>query len=409
MIFLRPLPHLLLAAVLLVQLAGCAYSPGLSISAALEDGGLRPNSKLGGAESSNSGSWPSWLPWAKGSSTAPVNESATSTPPPGVLRSITPDLIAEQRRSRPTAVTEEVRRLFGTPQPYRIGPGDVLGVTLWSHPELVFPPSAPLTQLDPTGQTVSTTGFSVSHDGFIQFPFVGRIKVAGLTEDQARSLLIRTTRHYLKEPQITVRVMAFRSGRVYVDGEVRSPGVQAVNDVPLTLPDAIGRAGGFTPAGDRSAVALTRNGKTTLIDLDRLSAEGVNPSSILLASGDVVRVLNREDSRVYVLGEVLRPAPLVMRNGRMTLGEALGEGGGVNQASGDPRQIYVVRNGATGNAEIYHLDARSPLALALAGEFELKPRDIVYVDPAPLVRWNRVISLLLPSAGLLNTTSNIGQ
>ena len=69
----------------------------------------------------------------------------------------------------------------------------------------------------------------------------------------------------------------------------------------------------------------------------------------------------------------------------------------------------MVRNGAAGNPEIYHLDARSPVALALAGEFQLRPRDIVYVDPAPLVRWNRVISLLLPSAGLLNTTTDIGQ
>ena len=403
----RPSPISLLLALLVLGLAGCAWSPGLSISAGLEDGGLRPNSKLGGATPA-AAAWPSWLPWAATSSTAPVSEPAAAVPP-AALVSITPTLIAQQRAARPTALTEDVRRLFGTPAPYRVGPGDVLGVTLWSHPELVFPPSAPLTQLDPTGQTVSTTGFAVSHDGFIQFPFVGRIKVGGLTEEQVRDLLLQASSRFLKDPQMTVRVVAFRSGRVYVDGEVRTPGVQAVNDVPLTLPDAIGRAGGLTANGDRSAVAVTRKGVTTLIDLDRLSAEGVNPASILLASGDVVRVLNREDSRVYVLGEVLRPAPLVMRNGRMTLGEALGEGGGVNQVSGDPRQIYVVRNGAAGNPEIYHLDARSPVALALAGEFQLRPRDIVYVDPAPLVRWNRVISLLLPSAGLLNTTTDIGQ
>jgi polysaccharide export outer membrane protein len=66
----------------------------------------------------------------------------------------------------------------------------------------------------------------------------------------------------------------------------------------------------------------------------------------------------------------------------------------------------VVRSVPAGQPEIYHLDAGSPVAYALAEGFELKSRDVVYVDPAPLVRWNRVISLILPSAAVVNTTSS---
>ena len=53
---------------------------------------------------------------------------------------------------------------------------------------------------------------------------------------------------------------------------------------------------------------------------------------------------------------------------------------------------------------MYHLDANSATAYAMAEGFELQARDVVYVDPAPLVRWNRFISLILPSAVAVNTS-----
>jgi polysaccharide export outer membrane protein len=126
-----------------------------------------------------------------------------------------------------------------------------------------------------------------------------------------------------------------------------------------------------------------------------------------LGNGDLVRVQGREEAKVFVLGEVLRPLTQTLRNGRLTLNEALGEAGGVNPNSGDPRQIYVVRTVNPDQPEIYHLDAKSPMAYALAEGFELQARDVVYVDPVPLVRWNRVISLVLPSAQAVTTTRTV--
>jgi polysaccharide export outer membrane protein len=159
---------------------------------------------------------------------------------------------------------------------------------------------------------------------------VGQIKLAGLTEYQARDLITQTLAKVIKDPQVTLRIQSYRSGRVYIDGEVRTPGLQALNDIPMTLPEAINRAGGFTATADRSAVSLSRNGTTTANNMQQLTVLGINPSSILLGSGDLLRELRRDESKVYVMGEVTRPVAQTLRNGRLTLNEALGEAGGVS-------------------------------------------------------------------------------
>ena len=106
-----------------------------------------------------------------------------------------------------------------------------------------------------------------------------------------------------------MRIQSFRSRRAYVEGEVRTPGMQIFTDVPMTLPEAINRAGGITPAGDRSFVTLTRNSETTVINLMQLQDLGVNPNRILLQNGDFVTVRHREEGKVYVMGEILRLPP----------------------------------------------------------------------------------------------------
>lgn len=322
---------------------------------------------------------------------------------------------------RKVDLSADVKRLFAEAKPYGIGPGDVINIVVWNHPELVLAPAGSTLTTDSSGLAAVGNGYNVSPDGLIQYPLIGNFKIVGLTENKARNELTRRLAKFIKDPQITLRVQAYRSGRVYVDGEVRNPGLQAINDIPMTLPEAISRAGGLTPTADRATISITRNGATTLVNMPQLAALGVNPLRIMLTAGDLLRVGNRDETKVYVLGEVTKPMALPLRNGRLTLNEALGESGGVNATSGDPRQIYVVRsrNGdsalaadASGTAtpttpEIYHLDANSPTAYALAEGFELQSRDVVFVDPVPLVLWNRVISLILPSAQAIKVSRDV--
>ncbi|WP_186162031.1 SLBB domain-containing protein, partial [Burkholderia gladioli] len=164
------------------------------------------------------------------------------------------------------------------------------------------------------------------------------------------------------------------------------------------LPEAIDRAGGFTATADRSQVSVTRGDKTVNVSLPALIAAGVNPSNILLRDGDLVRVRAASDAKVFVLGEVSRPATLTLTDGRMSLGEALGDTGGASQYTSDARQVFVVRRGADNRPRVYHLDGSSPASFALADQFPLERRDVVFVDASSLVRWSRVVNLLIPSS-----------
>jgi polysaccharide biosynthesis/export protein len=330
-----------------------------------------------------------------------------TNPPQGVVIPITPALVQAQARAKPRGIAPEVQALFAAPKPYTIGPSDVIGIIVYDHPELLPNSGTVIAQAqDPTGVSAAP-GFIVGADGQVFFPYVGRITLAGLTEAEAAELLMKRLAKYIRDPQVTVRIQSFRSRRVYLEGEVRNPGTEVITDVPMTLLEAINRAGGITPTGDRSFVTLTRDNKTTLINLMQFQEAGLNPNRILLENGDLVVVRNRDEGKVYVLGEIARPSALQMHNGRLSLNEALGDAGGPNLLTANTGQIYVIRNSSSGTPSVFHLDASAPTALALADTFQLRPRDVVYIDPVPLVNWNRVISLILPSAQALITSRNV--
>ncbi len=319
------------------------------------------------------------------------------------IQLITPRLVKDERAARERRVSEDISVLMQPARPYRIESGDVLQIVVWDHPELSASmlPAVPLGAGAGAGVAASpmqpSSGFEIDQEGMLDFPYAGKLKVAGLTTSEAHALLTQRLSRYLKQPKLTLRVLNYRSKRVYVDGEVKMPGVQPINDLPMTLTEAINRAGGLNPIADQSRIMVSRDGRTFAINLPQLVQRGVNPSAILLVHGDVVRVPSREENKIFISGEVTSPRALAMRNGRLTLNEALGEAGGINPVTGDARQVYVVRR-TQDESVVYQLDANAPGALAMAEGFELSPKDVVYVAATPLTNWNRTISAMIPGA-----------
>jgi polysaccharide export outer membrane protein len=303
--------------------------------------------------------------------------------------------LPQQVQSMLTAASSE-------PPSYKIGKGDVLQITVWDHPELV----AALGQPNPNSRPSDAgPGFLVDDEGNVQFPYAGNIHVAGQTVKQIQAKISGLISKIYKDPQVTVRVGSFRYAQVYIDGEVRAPGVQQINDIPMTLTEAIGRAGGFTPNADQSKVDLIRDNQTIRINIPDLIDAGKNPAQIMLQRGDMLRVAARDENGIYVMGEVNRPATILpMRSGKLTLAEALSQAGSLNQNTAEAKQLFVIRApyGSSGKPQIFHLDATSPVSMILANQFDLQPKDVVFVDNGALVKFNRVLSLLLPAinAGL---------
>lgn len=322
---------------------------------------------------------------------------ATSAAPPTQL--ITEQLIKAELQEREQRSRQDIGHLvIANPPPYTIDPGDILSIVVWDHPELAGAAmSSAQVGNDPAQQGVPPSGFVVDHDGRVQFPFAGMLKLAGLTEEQARNLLASKLARYIANPSVTLRVHAYRSKRIYIDGEVKSPGLQAINDIPMTLMEALNRAGGMLPSADQSRIVLERGRTLYNIDLRELVQKGISPGTVMLVHGDVVRVHSRDESKVFVSGEVTTPKALTMHNGRLTLNEALGESGGISPLTGDARQIYVVRKAEQGT-RVYQLDARQTGALAMAEAFELQPKDVVFVAASPLANWHRSLSMLFPGA-----------
>ena len=213
------------------------------------------------------------------------------------------NLIRQMNAARMTDVkTTNDLGLFAKPTSYKLGVGDVLQITVWDHPEL----AAALGQPAQNAKTSDAApGFVVDSDGEIQFPYITKpIHAQGKSAEQVQREIYADLSKVFVKPQITVRVESFRSSQVYVDGDVRAPGAQTINDIPMTLTEAVNRSGGFAPSADQSRVTIIRNGTSYPINMADMIARGKNPSEIMLQPGDMLHVSSREDNTVYVMGEV---------------------------------------------------------------------------------------------------------
>ena len=219
------------------------------------------------------------------------------------------------------------------PADYVVGPQDVLTVQVFDQPDL-------------GGK------YTVETDGTFSFPLIGRVTAGGLTLRKVESELKKQLADgYFTNPQVTVAVEQYRSRRVFVMGEVRSPGpVSLTGD--MTLIEALARAGSTLPSAS-GEIAIVRpaqgtNGPTLPTaesEADILRARirdlesGRRNQNIELRDGDTIFVPRAES--VYVFGEVKSPGAYIIQNDTTVL-QALSLAGGVSE-DGAMNRIKIVR------------------------------------------------------------------
>lgn len=317
------------------------------------------------------------------------------------IKPITTDLLNQLENERKLEI-RQVANDFAEPQgSYLVGPGDVLQITVWDHPELTLP----------TGQfrDAETSGQLVDEEGYFFYPYIGKVRARGMTVAGLREVITERLSTYINNPQLDVRVVDFRSKKIYVVGEVNVPGVLPLNDVPMMVADAINRAGGLTDDAYKSGVNISRDGTIYNIDLKAMYDLADASQNLRLKHGDILNVLDRSQQKVFVMGEVKAPRSVAIINSELTLSAALGEVGGVNQLSADSSRIFVIRGSDGDNPEIFHLNAKEAYGLILAERFRMQAQDIVFVDTAGISSWNRVITQLLPSISVIGIANSISN
>ncbi len=156
-----------------------------------------------------------------------------------------------------------------------LGIGDTIEVTVYRHEEL-------------------KRSAKIDVSGKIMFPLIGDIVVAGKGVYELRDYLEKRFSKYFVDPQVIVTVTGVQSHKIFVTGEVNSPGIFNL-DSQLSALEAVFRAGGVTKSAKRSNVLLIRKESkgdmaVSSIDIDRILKYGDHSHNLMLKNGDIIYV-----------------------------------------------------------------------------------------------------------------------
>lgn len=215
---------------------------------------------------------------------------------------------------------------------YVIGSQDVLTVTVWDQPEV-------------SGK------YTVEADGTIAFPLIRRVKAGGLTLRQFETELNKQLREYFRNPQASVAIEQYRSQRIFIVGEVRSPGTYPLTG-DMTLIEALARAGSTTASGNGEALVVRapKPHNAPVVPADGILADVIHVDLKRLETGQMTQNLRLQDGDTiflpradtfYVFGHVKSPGSYAIQ-GSTTVLQALSLAGGITDRGAQGR-IRVIR------------------------------------------------------------------
>ena len=252
-------------------------------------------------------------------------------------------------------------------QEYRVGPRDVLDVVIW-------------------GQADLSQKYSVSGDGFIEFPLIGRVKVDELTTTEiAQRLRERLDKDYLVNPQIRVSVAEYLAKKVFVLGEAERPGAYVLTG-PLTLWEILSQAGGPSKLAGNQLILVrpqnkivpgqqqaTRENSIQRFSIGQIQA-GVMEENIPLQNGDTILIPKAQG--FFVLGEVKNPGAYKLDHETTILEGITLAGGFTNIAA--PGRTRIIRTTPKGE-EVIQIDMSAIIKQGRDKAIRLRENDVIVV------------------------------
>ncbi len=240
----------------------------------------------------------------------------------------------------------------------RIGGGDLLNISVYGVPEL-------------------TQDARVNNSGELYLPLIGYVQLAGLTLDQAQTVIENRLREgeFVKSPHVTVFLKEYVNQSATVTGEVVRPGVYPILGTRRLL-EVLAAAGGVTPRAGKTVTITHRDHPDEPVKVELPADLQKSPKeNIEILPGDTLMV-NRAGV-VYVVGEVARPAGLIMDNNeKMTVIQAIALAGGTTSVAA-MNSARLIRATSKGRQEI-QLPLKKMLSSKQA-DIDLQPDDIIFV------------------------------
>jgi polysaccharide export outer membrane protein len=328
---------------------------------------------------------------------------------------------------QPTLFSQELGSGFA--EPTIIGPGDVVDISIVEAPPAVlFSNAASAAQLI-TGTSLRPNSVStglelpqqmVDLNGLISVPFAGSIQAAGRTPQQIEREIVSRLRGKAHDPQAVVRRVTNATATVTVLGEVGQSGRIPLTSKGERILDVLASAGGAKQSISKCVIQITRGDHSLTLPLTTVVSDA--RQNIVLQPNDIVTVYFQPYT-FTVLGATGANAEVPLEGTTVTLSQALGRVGGLQDNRADIRGIFLFRfedpraldpalvAGARTTADgkipvIYRVDMKNPATLLVAQTFPIKNKDVLYVANAPLTDFAKFVGII---SSLTYTVVNLGN
>lgn len=298
--------------------------------------------------------------------------------------------------------------------------GDAVEVTIWeAPPATLFGGSVSNTRIGTgidTARPTTLPDLLVGPEGTISVPFAGAIPARGRTLREIEETIVSRLRGKANAPQAQVRLARNAATTVTVVGEVNQSGRLPLSPRGERLLDALAQVGGVKPPVNLTTIQVTRDGQSYRMPLSDVIERSEN--NVILARDDVVTALFQPYS-FTVLGAAGRNDELRFEAFGISLAQALGRIGGLQDGRANPRGVFLFRwqdRSDPANLKdpvIYSFDLKDPTVYFLAQQFRMEDGDLVYITNSPIAELQRFVGIIsqtiLPAATVTTLIDQAGN